>query len=47
MLLFATTNGFATSGLMRLAPQKAKEPKDRDLISFICAFALTFGIMSG
>ncbi|EGR31160.1 nucleoside transporter family protein, putative [Ichthyophthirius multifiliis] len=47
MYLFSFSNGFATSGLMRLAPEKAKVSKDRDLIAFICAFGLTFGIMTG
>ncbi|KAL4478417.1 hypothetical protein ABPG74_006652 [Tetrahymena malaccensis] len=46
-LMFAITNGFATTGLMNLGPRKCKDPKIINLINFIGGFSITFGIAIG
>ncbi|KAL4454913.1 hypothetical protein ABPG74_006295 [Tetrahymena malaccensis] len=47
MLLFATTNGFCTGGLMFLGPTRGNNKKQSELIAFINSFSLTFGIACG
>ncbi|EGR29762.1 nucleoside transporter family protein, putative [Ichthyophthirius multifiliis] len=47
LFMFALTNGMITSILMALAPQRATNAKDRDLICYMSAFSLNFGIAIG
>lgn len=47
MLLFSTTNGFCTGGLMVLGPKRGNDSKSKELIAFIDSFSLTLGIAVG
>ncbi|EGR29761.1 nucleoside transporter family protein, putative [Ichthyophthirius multifiliis] len=47
LFTFALTNGMVTSILMTIAPQRANNAKDRDFISYMSVFFLTFGITVG
>jgi equilibrative nucleoside transporter 1/2/3 len=45
--LFAVTNGYPTAALMSLGPELSNDPKKKEVIGFINAFGLTFGITCG
>ncbi|KAL4512618.1 hypothetical protein ABPG72_020455 [Tetrahymena utriculariae] len=47
IFLFGLSNGLVTGGLMQLGPQRGSNPDEKNLISLILAFGLTFGISVG
>ncbi|EAR97760.1 equilibrative nucleoside transporter family protein (macronuclear) [Tetrahymena thermophila SB210] len=47
IFLFGLSNGLVTGGLMQLGPQRGQTPDEKNLISLILAFSLTFGISVG
>ncbi|EGR29758.1 nucleoside transporter family protein, putative [Ichthyophthirius multifiliis] len=47
LYIFASMDGLITSILMTVAPQRATNSKDRNFISYVNMFSLTFGISVG